>query len=350
MAEVVLTLEQKRAIILFQFFKNTSPNIAHNEINEVFKSNIVSRATVYRFYKQFKQGNYVVVNSSKSNRRLKHNLNSVREEVLKNPEQSQESISVNTGIPLTTVKRYLKNINAKLVSIKRIPHELTDAQKAARVNVCSELLAWYSIEDFLSRIITQDETYILYFTPKKGKFWRIRGGKIPKEISGKNYVRKVMLCVWWSTNGVEHFELYKPKFINGKPQGLNAKEYSNQIKRLHEKLSIYRPRLVNRDGVIYHHDNARIHTAETVKKTLRELNYQLMPHPPYSPDIAPCDYHLFRGLKTFLRGKKFDNLEQIENVLNQYFMSKNRSFYNRGIRKLVKRWEEVVESNGEYVH
>jgi len=54
--------------------------------------------------------------------------------------------------------------------------------------------------------------------------------------------------------------------------------------------------------VIFHHDNATAHTSALAKAKLVELGYELLPHPPYSPDLAPCDFLLFPNLKKSLAG------------------------------------------------
>jgi len=50
------------------------------------------------------------------------------------------------------------------------------------------------------------------------------------------------------------------------------------------------------DKVILQHDNARSHVAKLVKTYLETLKWEVLSHPPYSPDIAPSDYHLFRSM------------------------------------------------------
>jgi len=45
------------------------------------------------------------------------------------------------------------------------------------------------------------------------------------------------------------------------------------------------------------HDNAPPHRVLATQKKLAYLGFQCLDHPPYSPDLAPSDYHLFLGLK-----------------------------------------------------
>ncbi|KAK6732476.1 hypothetical protein RB195_016701 [Necator americanus] len=98
-----------------------------------------------------------------------------------------------------------------------------------------------------------------------------------------------------------------------------------------------------------HHDNARPHTANIVKAALQELDWEVLQHPPYSPDLTPTDYHLFRSLSNQMRGVTFDNNEDLENWLNNFFESRPGGFWQNGINKLVERWEQVVNNDGEYI-
>jgi histone-lysine N-methyltransferase SETMAR len=54
--------------------------------------------------------------------------------------------------------------------------------------------------------------------------------------------------------------------------------------------------------VLLHHDNARPHTAARTVDKLHALKFEVFEHPPYSPDLAPSDFHLFGPMKEHLRG------------------------------------------------
>jgi len=74
--------------------------------------------------------------------------------------------------------------------------------------------------------------------------------------------------------------------------------YRLQLIRLSRALREKRPEYDQRhDKVILLHDNARPHVAKVVKKYLETLKWDVLPHPPYSPDIAPSDYWLFRRMQ-----------------------------------------------------
>ena len=60
-------------------------------------------------------------------------------------------------------------------------------------------------------------------------------------------------------------------------------------------------------AVLFLQDNAPAHKAPVTQKKLAYLGFQCLDHPPYSPDLAPSDYHLFPGLKKQLKGRHFSS-------------------------------------------
>lgn len=59
-----------------------------------------------------------------------------------------------------------------------------------------------------------------------------------------------------------------------------------------------------------------------VKQKVAELGgIEVLPHPAYSPDIAPSNYHLFRSLAHYLRGRHFDFMAEVEDGIQDFFAS-----------------------------
>jgi len=55
-----------------------------------------------------------------------------------------------------------------------------------------------------------------------------------------------------------------------------------------------------------------------------QLRWNIMPHPPYSPDLAPLDYYLFRSLQNFISRKTFTSNDEVKNEMDQLFASKEQ--------------------------
>jgi len=99
-----------------------------------------------------------------------------------------------------------------------------------------------------------------------------------------------------------------------------------------------------------HLDNARAHYAKSAKLWLQDHNITILQHPPYSPDLAPCDFWLFGFLKGQLQGRCFGTQESLQeailSILHVFGAPKFREVFNEWIRRL----ELCIERNGDYVH
>ena len=68
------------------------------------------------------------------------------------------------------------------------------------------------------------------------------------------------------------------------------------------------------DKVILQYDNAWSHVAKVVKTYLETLKWEVLPHPPYSPDVVLSDYHLFRSMAHGLADQYFRSYEEVKKL------------------------------------
>lgn len=130
-----------------------------------------------------------------------------------------------------------------------------------------------------------------------------------------------MLCIWWDQLGVVYYELLKPD------ETITGALYRTQLMRLSRALKEKRAQYYSRnDKIILLHDNARPHVTVPVKNYLETLNWEVLPHPPYSPDIAPSDYHLFRSMAHGLSEQHYTFLEDAKNWVDSWIASKDEDF------------------------
>ena len=73
---------------------------------------------------------------------------------------------------------------------------------------------------------------------------------------------------------------------------------------------------------------------------------ELLAHPAYIPGLSPSDYHLLRSMAHFMRGKSSEDIEGMKVALTEFFASKIRDWYRRGIINLIERWRKTLESDG----
>ena len=111
------------------------------------------------------------------------------------------------------------------------------------------------------------------------------------------------------------------------PQGeiINFEVYCRQLDNLKTAIEEKRSGLAIRNNIVFHQDNARPHVSMSTRQKLLELGWDVLPHPPYSPDIAPSDFHLFRSLQNFLNGKNFENFVDLKITWTSSSTIKTRS-------------------------
>jgi histone-lysine N-methyltransferase SETMAR len=130
--------------------------------------------------------------------------------------------------------------------------------------------------------------------------------------------------VFWDKKGVLLVEFL--------PQGstINAGVYCDTLKKLHRVIHTKRRGMLSW-GVLMLHGNACSHTAATTQNLIATFGWKQFNHPPYSPDLAPSDFHVFVHLKTFLSGSRFHNDNKVKEAVNTWFALQAASFYDAGI-------------------
>ena len=101
-------------------------------------------------------------------------------------------------------------------------------------------------------------------------------------------------------------------------------------------------------GMCLLHDNAGPHSTHVTTVLLKKFKWDVLDHLPYSPDLAPSDFHLFLHLKKHLDGKKFDD-DEVQEEFMAWFKGQAAGFYDSGIQKLVPRLNKFLDNAGDYV-
>jgi histone-lysine N-methyltransferase SETMAR len=113
-----------------------------------------------------------------------------------------------------------------------------------------------------------------------------------------------MLTVVWDSQGVllAHFQKLG--------ENMNTASYCEVLLTFRDSIRRILPgKLAN--GVLLHHDNTRPHTARETQERIQELQWELLQHPPHSPDLAPSDFLLFGPLKNHLGDRRFADDEEV---------------------------------------
>jgi len=96
------------------------------------------------------------------------------------------------------------------------------------------------------------------------------------------------------------------------------------------------------------HDNVPANRALATLKKLAYLGFHCLDHPPYSPDLAASDYHLFPGLKKELKCRHFKSDVEVITAAETWLDRQPSEFFLRGLQKLGQRAKKCIELHGEY--
>ncbi|UYV71091.1 CLCN3 [Cordylochernes scorpioides] len=146
-----------------------------------------------------------------------------------------------------------------------------------------------------------NETWIYGFDSEitqQGSGWRFKNELRPKKARKAPSKVKVMLTVFFEYQGIVHHEFQQ--------QGstITTDSYLRVLRRLREAIRQKRSELWRSKSWILHHDNAPAHTALKISEFLQDHSTSVFPQPPYSPDLAPCDFFLFGKLKKKVKGSE----------------------------------------------
>ncbi|EYC40912.1 hypothetical protein Y032_0590g388 [Ancylostoma ceylanicum] len=193
----------------------------------------------------------------------------------------------------------------------------------------------------LEDLINVDESWVHYDPNARRDMWLPRREGPPTQAKSDYHSKKCLLRCFWDSRGMLYYELLPQEGV------ITATFYANQLWKLADTVRERRPR---RASVLLLHFNARLHVAKGTRDKLEELGWDTVPHPPYSLDIVPSDYDLFRPLKAFLTQKKFTKIEDVERAISDFFDSQPPHFWEKGISDLPIRWDVVVANDGDYIY
>ena len=284
-----------RILLLHEFLLGHKASEAANNICSTMGSGVLSIRTAQHWFDRFRKGNYEVDDQPRSGRPLEVDIDQLKQLIDSDPRLTARCLAEQLGCSHTIVEKHLADLGKSWKYGVWIPHELSTNQLQTRVDICMDLITSHRNNQWLRNLITGDEKWVLYVNHTRRRQWLSTGETGVATPRQEPYSKKVLLSVWWGVQGITYWELLPNGYT------INSDLYCQQLDRVAEKLKR------KQDRVYFLHDNARPHVSKQTREKLLELGWITIPHPPYSPDLAPTDYHLFRSLSNYLREKRFDD-------------------------------------------
>ena len=74
------------------------------------------------------------------------------------------------------------------------------------------------------------------------------------------------------------------------------------------------------------------------------MGIKTVPHPPYSPDLAPCDFWLFPKL----RGCRYETIEEMKEAVMKVIDTLTQEDFDGAFQKLLERYNKCIAIGGDY--
>ncbi len=198
--------------------------------------------------------------------------------------------------------------------------------------------------DSLRRIVTGDESWVWAYEPESkrdsSQWINPKTDNRPQKFRRSRSTLKVMICVFFDVQGVIHVEFLMTR--------VTSEVYIDILMHLRDSIRLRRPRLWREHNWILLDDNASVHTSDETMTFLHQVKMTRGDHPPYSPDLAPCDFFLFPKMKNEMRGKRYRNMQELKNAVNQVLDSFTPEDFHDCFDRLQDRWQRCVSAEGNY--
>jgi len=231
-----------------------------------------------------------------------------------------------------------------------VPKMLTDVHRTQRMASALTFLQRYHDEgdEFLDKIVTGDETWVKFAnveTKEQSRQWtHTHSPNKPRKFKQSFANIKLIATVFWDRKGVLLIEFMEPGTT------ITSETYCETLKKLCRATENKRRRMLT-SGVVLLHDNACPHTAARTRALLQKFHWDLFNHPPYSPDLALSDFHLFSRMKVCLGTQhlRVKTNEELMDGVKDWLSSQLATFYDVRIVKLVSRYDKCLNSERNYV-
>lgn len=345
------TKTEQRLCIKFCVKLGDNATETHKKLQKAWGDVALKKTAVFEWHKRFSRGRESVEDDDRSGApveiRTDENVNKIRDLINEDRRLTIRELVQHTGLSFGTIQKILtSDLGMRRISAKFVPRLLTIEQKQHRLDTCHQLQQAVTEDpNYLNSIITTDESWVYGYDPEtklQSSQWKSPSSPRPKKARMSKSSVKTMLIVFFDINGIVHSEYI--------PTGTSITQYVylDILRRLKESVRRKRPDLARTGGWKLHQDNAPAHTAIRVREYLAKHGIPLVPHPPYSPDLAPCDFWLFPKIKYHLKGQRFDTIEDIQRNTTSALRSLTKQDYAGCFTKWQDRWTKCVAAEGEY--
>lgn len=343
---------EQRYAIKFCVKLEKSATDTYSDLKKAYGIDAMSERTCFRWHKDFKDGRESCEleggPGAPVSALTEETINTGGVMIRTDPHLTIRQLAIMLDISIGSVHTLMHDhLNVSRVCARWIPRLLTPVQKQNRVDICQLWLQCVRQEGdaWWKNIITADESWIYCYDPatkQQSTEWVEKGGPTPKKPRAQKSAAKAMVITFFDYRGMV--------YTHTVPQGqtINGVYYISVLRQLiKDHIPKKRPDLVGRWKL--HHDNARPHVANAVLQFLAKKGIETVPHPPYSPDLAPNDFFLYPQAKKELKGRRFPTAAAAVKKLEAILKVLSKEGFEHVFKEWQRRWNKCVALNGDYL-
>ena len=341
-----------RAVIKFLTLEGVKPQEIFNRMNSVYKGKQPKLRAIYKWAAEYRHGRTSLEDDPRCGRPVDVTTDGkvaeIQALVMKDRLLTIDDIASEAGVSRGTVSTILhEKLNLQKVCCRWVLRNLSAVDCQKRVDMSHQLLDRHdeNPEEFCYRLVTGDETWLHHWDPEskmESMQWKHKNSPTLTKFRTQRTAGKVMATIFWDVEGVLLID-YKPSDTS-----ITGAYYANVLQSLRQAIKEKRRGKLAR-GVLLLHDNAPVHKAKVAQDAIQACGFEQLPHPPYSPDLAPSDYYLFRHLKKHLRGTRFSDDEDLQWATEDWLRGQPEEFYFHGITSVAEKWRKCIAKEGCYI-
>jgi histone-lysine N-methyltransferase SETMAR len=300
------------AILRYKFARGLSVDQCLEEMAPVLGDDCPHRTTIFRWYREFQRGNFSLEEAPMSgcpaSSVTEEHIAAVRKMLESNRHVTYRQKQECLYLPASALHIILHDhLQMRKVCFLWLPHALTDKQKAGCISWCHEMLSKFKngVSRYVNRILTGDETWLYFYdmpTKAQNKVWDFEDENMLVSVQKSRSMKKRMATVFFTVRGVaECMVLQTQKTVAAK---WYSEECLPRVFQVVKNMSIH-PR--STAGMWFFHNNAPAHQSKICTEYAPSTGLKVLKHPPYRPDLTPCNFTLFPYVKNRLKGRWFSN-------------------------------------------
>ena len=174
-------------------------------------------------------------------------------------------------------------------------------------------------------------------TRRQSSQWKQAGSPRPKKARQSKSTHKHLMIPFFDSTSM----IYMHWVPTG--QTVNKEYYVEILREFKKRFYQKRPALFKSGQWHFHQDNAPVHNSILVTNYLTKMGIKTLPHPPYSRDLAPCDFCLFPKLKEKLRGCHYETIEEMKEAVMKVIDMLTQKDFHGTFQKLLERTTSALQ-------